>query len=652
MHDFLETAIEEINNFFSDSGTLAKLRDDYEFRESQLKMAINVFKSLVNNEKLIIEAGTGIGKSYAYLVPVIIFIKYTNQVVVISTETKNLQSQLYDKDLQNILDYLKEDIPYHIALGRNNYICKRRTNEQGGGEKIFHSESEYCLNKKCKYLKECDYVTNREIYMNSKIIICNHHLLFSDCQARFNDKSDYSYPCVLPSFRYLIIDEAHKIDLSATSCISEEINFKLYELEFSNANKLNSMNSVNSKLIKLYKKSFPDDFFVLFSKFNDSFTRLSSYLTLLFLNQKQNNLDDSVLIIDKDYAFNDSIVKEVDNLILRANKLNNFYTDITKKITINESTESDLMDISAFQIHLLNIIRIFKLFFYERNEQNVYYLQKSNGILIKISPIYVSEFLKYNFFNKLKSVIMTSATLSHNNNDFSFFKNLSGLNEDDIKCLSYPSPYVLSKNMKIIISTNTNKNNSISVYDLTEIIKASNGGCLVLFTNKTVMNHVFTEIYNLLISHNINSYCQGQNNYSNEELLSIFKRDINSVLFGLDSFWEGIDVPGNSLRQVIIYKLPFPYVKDPMYLAREKITEHFFTNYSLPYAVIKFKQGVGRLIRNSKDRGVITVLDNSIIPENHSYGSLFINSIKGIDYPEIIKCSIEKIPEKIKSFLF
>ena len=650
MNDYLEKGLSELNCFFGRDGLLSASKTDYEYREDQLKMALNVYKSLCKDKTMIVEAGTGIGKSFAYLAAVAVFVKYTDEVVVISTETKNLQAQLYNKDIRDVLNIMHLDIPYHLALGRNNYVCLRRTKENPISG-VQYSRAEYCLNRKCKYVSECKYMINREKCMNSKIIICNHHLLFSDCNKRKERKEDYTVPCVLPAFQYLIIDEAHKIDISATNCISEELNFSSLSSEIEQAGNMKDDRSVNKKLSDLLitygKKKNPEIYIDRLIKKYNLFTLSFADFTGCVYNLL--SVNETVKTISQEHDFTETIQNSANKAVDSVSELLKCYDEILSCIKNTDENNSDIVEISAFHTHLFSVMNMIRSFFFNYNSENVYYVSRGekNEMCIKISPIYAYDYLKDNFFPKLSSVIMTSATIALES-DFSFFTKLVGLSDSDVYTYRYFSPFNLNTNMKMIISTDTDKNNPPSAKLLSDIILSSSGGALVLFTNTLVMRKMFDDVSPILRKSGIKAYCQGLSEVSNEFLLNSFREDDNSVLFGVDSFWEGVDVPGNSLRLVIIFKLPFSYVKDPIYEARKKNTDNFFRNYSLPCAVIKFKQGVGRLLRTEKDTGVVVVLDSDVLPSRSSYGLKFLSSVKNNEKPEIIVCNSADIPSEVK----
>ena len=277
----------------------------------------------------------------------------------------------------------------------------------------------------------------------------------------------------------------------------------------------------------------------------------------------------------------------------------------------------------------------------------------ARGIRFKIQPIDVSEEME-NFYANMKTVVMTSATLSVNGN-FSFFKHWAGLEavEERVRELSLPSPFNYNKQMEILIPTDLPSPDEagfsvVASEFLIEALRKSRGRSFILFTSYKMLENFYKKIYPVLDEENFLLLKQGQ--FSRSKLLDKFKKGHRAVLFGTDSFWEGVDVAGEKLSMVVITRLPFPVPTDPLYRARARIIReeggNEFWDYALPVASLKLKQGVGRLIRTQKDRGIVIILDKRIITRN--YGKLMLASLQSSN---IIRGKTEELIQEIEDFL-
>ncbi len=611
-----------VDAFFKKDGLLSKSFTNYEYRKSQHEMAIDAASMFEDGGIYIVESGTGTGKTFAYLIPSIL----SGQRVVISTKTKNLQDQLYFKDLLTLNNIFKFNINATFIKGRNNYVCIKKVEkllerslffdnelkiikewmdltESGdlaelnnifANQKLISlisSNRDTCFGTKCEFFKEC-FITKLKVKAEkSDIIIVNHHLLFSDAKIK-----KQGYGKVLPDYKYLICDEAHSLEDIATEHFSEslskfQLNFfvsELYEILGNNAKNLE--NAVEE----------------LFSEFKGK-------------NRKSL------------YEFDlDKISKKADFLISSIQQAINYVKDESIIIKGNELIE------------LIN-----KIFFENKTNYIKWVDFGVKNITIYFSPIEVSGMIT-DFFNNLKGIFLTSATLSINN-EFNFLKNRLGINETVSEKI-YSSPFNYKEQVALFIpesiSDPFSKNfiSELSDY-LIRILEITEGKGLILFTslkNMKLIGKVLKEKLNYPI------FIQGES--SNIDLLENFKKNNNSILLGSYSFWEGIDIEEENLKLVAIDKLPFSPPNDPLKIERinylRQEGKNPFFEYQLPEAIMFLKQGFGRLIRSKKHRGILALFDNRIKTKN--YGKIFLKNLPEVEIFENIE-KLKKFYYKIKN---
>lgn len=653
--DFLKS----INDFFSETGILSEHFKNYEYRDSQETMADEILKTLNEKRHLFIEAPTGVGKSFAYLVPAIYYAKKNEKKVIVSTYTINLQEQLLHKDIPFLQKVLPLDFKAGILKGRNNYLCPRRlakametsntlfeTEEQLNLERLYRwsketkdgtrsdinfpvndnvwssvcSERGICTIKTCgSENTKCFYQRAKKELTDSDVIIVNHHLFFTLFDGISEEREGYLY-----NNDFVIFDEAHTVEQVATDHISPSLSreqMKYHLLRLYNQNKKKGfLLTLPSLHIQMKIQNLLD--------LNQQF--FYSLRKKLFDNDDKEYKKLTSRIYEKNVAEN--ILKPVlDNLLNDLRALRPACKDDSQENELNEF----IIRLSEFSCVLEDFIE------QKRNEKEndfVYWVELSSlkpdsNISICSSPVDISEYFRNNIFRDNNSTILTSATLTINSNFEYFRKRLGADNLNEVKL---NSPFDFYKQVRILIPKEIpepGKNNS-EVY--AELLKnwishftlMSKGKALVLFTNGTLLRKIGNEISDELRSHDITLLMQVPG-VSRNSLLSKFKSDINSVLFGLDSFWMGVDVPGDALSNLIITRLPFQVPDHPVVQAKMEFIEknggNSFFEYSLPEAILKFRQGVGRLIRHRNDKGIIVILDSRILTK--SYGKYFINSL-------------------------
>lgn len=673
-------------------GKLAKKLPNYEYRPDQLKLIQAICGAFNNEQILIAEAGTGIGKSFAYLLPAVYWALQNKQRIVISTATINLQQQLYEKDMPLIASLFDEEVKYVLMKGRGNYICRKRVREYLEEEGLFApdntslqeilswmettttgdrndmvpypeearwskvcSESESCINIRCPYHDQCFFIKNRKEASGAHVIITNHHLLLIDCANR-GLKSDYCAGSVLPPFENLIFDEAHNLEQSASSAFSETVNrfrlnkFLLRIQRERNEKKFGILPILqNEKIITPASRkkisTLVSDIQIAFAEVeNHAFTLIGNENTMLFDASLQCK------------AFLDSAMR-------CGGLITELITELAKakeKLEIKNPDHELISEINSLLVYLEEFANLFYSYsHYYEDDKTIYWIQKQRTqkneyyITFIKTPLTIDSCMQAWVFEPYKSIILISATLS-TGGSFNYIKSRLGLFKNErLQEAQFFSPFPYEDTAMIAIPEDAPDNSqknwqnyiNTTVYKL---ITASEGSALVLFTSYDSLQAAWKYAQPLLEKDGIPAYCQGSD--SRSRLLDTFKTNIKSVLFATDSFWEGVDAPGETLKHLIIVKLPFRHPNDPIFLARSKYLEkkgkYPFMELSLPDAVIRFKQGFGRLIRHSTDTGVVTVLDSRIITK--SYGEVFLKSL-----PRTQKaiCATEKLIPKIRAFL-
>ena len=681
----------DIENYFAKDGILAKEIKGFEYRQEQEEMTQYIQEAINEDRKIIVEAGTGTGKTLAYLIPAIKWAVTNKKKVIIATNTINLQEQLLLKDIPLAKSIIKEEFSYVLVKGRNNYLCKRLFNELALGKSIdietfsleareqieyilkwgnktktgdkselpfevfpdvwelVQSTTELCLGKKCPYRKECFYMKTRIEKMEADILISNHHVFFADLNVRAETDFDSEY-LILPRYDMVIFDEAHNIESVARSYFSVEVS-KISFTRLLNRiyQRKNKRKKEKSALIRVEdtvdEKDLEDS-----QQYIYLLNTLKEEISIL-----QNIGDEYFDEIRKIYETNTEapIKKSLNNFEMTKSR---FLENLREKKDIFQSKLTDFLNLMiSFNnvideekdknpevINFNNHLKMFKAYIDSfkfinsfEDDNYIYWLDinsKRTNIVLTATPLNIAQKLSSVLFDNLNRLVFASATIVVNGN-FDYFKKSLGLDEEDCIEAIIKSPFNYDEQMSVYIPSDIQDSENINAFVsdasrfILDILLKTSGKAFILFTSYTMLNQIYYSISKKLKDKGFEVFLHGDKPRS--QLIKEFKEAENPILFGTTSFWEGVDVQGENLSNVIITKLPFLVPTDPVVSAISKKIEedggNSFTDFQLPEAIIKFKQGVGRLIRKKTDRGNIFILDNRILKKR--YGSLFINAL-------------------------
>lgn len=651
-----------LRDIFSPGGLIAQQLEAYEFRHEQLEMAHEVARAFTASEHLIVEAGTGVGKSFAYLIPAISLALKSEQKVVISTNTISLQEQLVTKDIPFLQRVLPRDFSVVLAKGRRNYLSRRRLKNLMSYERgLFDTREEVeeiaeieawvdrtvdgsradlpwqpqpqvwdkvvsdrdnCLGRNCETYDICFYFKARREMYNADLLIVNHHLLFSDLAIRKESEATMG---VLPDYDYLIIDEAHHLEATATNHAS---------IDFSNTR-------VKWLLDSLYNERSKEG---LAKQFDSP--RLEAQVETA--RQQANTLFRTIIEtvqgeIDSEESGN-ALTPRIHKSNFVSNVLDAPLADIEKtlkRLRDDAMTDDDEQEITAHQHYCQRLRDELDMIIRQTDPNYVYWAEISTRgrtprILLNATPANVNQMLQ-DLFTVKNSVVMTSATLSTNRN-FAYFKKRVGIS--GCRELLVHSPFDFKRQVQIHIPRNMPHPNShrfvpAAIEQIKHYLKLTHGKAFVLFTSYRMMDEVYDAVTPDLEEIGIETFKQG-GELSRTAMLQAFRENTDSVLFGTSSFWEGVDVRGASLSNVIITRLPFEVPTHPVMEARVKqIKEdggNEFFEFSLPEAILRLKQGFGRLIRTQTDEGIVVILDPRIKTTN--YGKQFLESLPDCEIVE------------------
>jgi len=627
-----------LDELFGPNGLIARNHENYEFRPGQMAMANAVAEAITESRHLLVEAGTGTGKTLAYLIPAIAYARKTGKRVIISTGTKNLQEQLMGKDIPFLKKILPGKFTAAYMKGRANYACLFRAAKaehqpildgleqtrdfekvrnwlaetQTGDRKELadlpedlpfwnriNARSDTCIGQKCEEFERCFITRMRARAEEADIVIVNHHLFFADLSVRGN-----LYGRVIPDYAAVIFDEAHLLEDVASEYFGFQIsNFQIAEivrdvemLPISDAGEYKKISKSAMRVITV-----ADQFWNRFAM-AQSDGRYSIFKEHFICNGDLTPLGE--------------IFEALDESLGRMAALLEPFAGETAE------TESLLRRIRQARFELEFIVS-------QSDVNYIYWIErKGRGFYLKASPVDVSELLREKLFDRVESCVLTSATLA-SGSSFDYIRSRLGLDDAKTSTLLAESSFDYENQAVLYLprampDPRSPEFTQLAAGEIVRILNLTQGRAFVLCTS----NHSMAALYEL-VSSRVKFHCFLQGTMSKAALIEAFRNTPNAVLFATASFWQGVDVQGEQLSCVIIDKLPFAVPTDPLVAARTRYIEESggraFSSYSVPQAIITLKQGVGRLIRSRSDRGVVAILDPRL--KTKSYGRQFLESL-------------------------
>ncbi|MBN2541409.1 DEAD/DEAH box helicase [bacterium] len=657
-------------------------------REIQQRMVKEVADALQSDRSLLIEAGTGTGKSFAYIIPAIYWAISNKTKVIISTNTKNLQEQLFFKDIPTVAKALPFKFKAALLKGMANYLCLRRLSNylksplqlshwdregllylviwaaltRSGDivENTSFSRKRYaslwekvrgdgfkCLGKKCQFFSKCFINRIRREQRDSQISVINHSLLLSDLQNTGG---------LLGEYGYVVLDEAHNLDKTAIDFMGASITiWDIRAILSELATHKPVIDGVIPSLVNRY---------IIFTRSNLPEKAKTQYDKLLGMIQKLSRISETFFnalteeyenkfhwrsqpyplktrYTDSSDIFNEFILPEGSSFSKQLQKTSDHLSEFLAFFHNegDELVQMQLREAEGEMLKLNEIIALFDLLLAPDDINSVFWVEapskpEGNDVKLCWAPLNVGELIYHEFIEKMNSIIFTSATLTVAG-EFDYIIDRIGLNfhpPERVKEVRLGYQFNYDEQLKVCVPQFQPLPNSRqftgSASSIIENISNNKGGILVLSTSYSMLNELYVLLRNSLERHGTLVLGQGISG-SRSKITAQFKENKGSILLGTESFWEGVDIPGAALQVLVLLKLPFSVPTEPYVMAysdwlKEK-GEDPFTRYIVPEAVIKFRQGIGRLIRTETDLGVLVILDKRVIQKR--YGLAFLDSL-------------------------
>nr|WP_307726383.1 helicase C-terminal domain-containing protein [Trichlorobacter sp.] len=693
---------DELEKVFGGDGMLAKHLKGYEKRDEQVRMAFSVATSFNDNTVALIEAGTGTGKSLAYLVPALLWAMRNDQRVVISTNTINLQEQLIKKDIPLLQRHAATEFTACLVKGRGNYLCLRKLGgvldepslfPDSASEELqaiaawsettrsgclsdlsFHPawevwddlrcEADQCGRSRCPEFNRCFFYKARRDAASARLLVVNHALLLADIALR--RESGYDAVAILPPFSRLIIDEAHHLEEAATGALSVRISRGGLMKQLSRLAPSGGRAGILAVLNTRIGKELPEELDALYQELSGLIEAALLPQTHELSGSVERELDWLAQTLQAEMQRGDDqrggelkrrITPEVratpfwHELESRLKRLGEQLQELADGLgaldraaaklpdTVMQTVNGLLTDAFGIGQRLVAISRELAWFCSDDPEACCWLESKQTSrgsqATVCVAPLDVAETIKTALFDPIPTVVLTSATLTVGSS-FGYVRRRTGLDllePERLQELALASPFDYAKQSLVAIPRDLPDPTSHAFRQpladaVLRAVSLSRGGAFVLFTSFDLLRQTHAALKSALEQQGLTVLRQGEGG-GRHQLLAQFRKDQHAVLFGTDSFWEGVDVKGDALRLVVIARLPFQVPTEPIQQARaERITAlggDPFREMSVPQAVLKLRQGFGRLIRSRSDRGAVLILDSRMVTKN--YGARFRKSL-------------------------
>jgi len=699
----------ELDEIFKKEGALGRTMPDWEPRPQQVSMSQNVLTAFQQGYHLICEAPTGVGKSLAYLAAAANIAISNKSKVVISTNTINLQEQLFLKDvplLQSIYREATGNSGVRAALlkGRSHYLCLRRLAEfkrrprltvdelillikiivwqawyDGGDSSDIHltreenliwdfelsADQKFCTPQKCKAFGNCYLHEARKKAENADIIIVNHALLCADLESEGS---------LLPDYQYLVVDEAHHFEEVATKAFGVEIKQESLTIPIKGIrNHLDDLKRRFSGTLFTNGKTFESIDSIL-EAVPDLEQALDNFFSVVVLFVSRNVPDSGFiehLLVDKIVGASEEWLNLGNSFTEVHQRIIKWLSELRKFAQALELAESkDFPDQSDFTDELFQEIQILSeelghIHNFFENEEDAKKLIRwissdmQGAITIYMAPLLLGEELSKKLYNSKKSVIFTSATLGvklvspdeTEQHPFTYIRQMLGLDER-FEELILESPFDFETQAYVITPTDLKPVQSKDSLDqvgdfFKKFIRAIGGSMMGLFTSHGALERVYLHLMHEFTANDPKVLAQRISGGRAKVMKAYMNNPQHSVLLGTNSFWEGVDIKGDALTTLVIHKLPFDVPNDPIFKARKEMFQNSFMEYQVPRAVLRFRQGFGRLIRSKKDYGALVVLDNRVL--TMEYGKMFLQALPHGVLKE--KMKLAEVPEKVREWL-